>query len=152
MSISRLTWGVKASFRSYVEAAGGSVSLSDGATRSEDGTFVFTAVPGGDLKIAADGSASGSMRFQGEVTFDAHGGMLKATLNELELEAGPEGLFLTVLEAPMNQSRCAIAKLDFVEFGPDDAIVLRSEITADGMYQIADNYPPGTVLDPMRLD
>ena len=34
MSFDRLTWGVKASFRSYVEAAGGTINLSRGATRS----------------------------------------------------------------------------------------------------------------------
>lgn len=152
MSINRLTWGVKASFRNYVEAVEGSIDLSEGATRAEDGSFVFTAVPGGNLTIASDGSATGAMRFQGKVTFDAHGGMLKATLTELGVEAGPDGLVLTVLEAPLNQDRCAIAKLGPVEVGPDDAIILGAKITVDGMYQIADNYPPGTELDPLRLD
>jgi len=152
MSFSRLTWGVKASFRSYVEAAGGSITLSDGASRAEDGSFIFTAVPGGDLAIAPDGTATGAMRFQGTITFDAHGGMLKSTLAELGLEAGPDGLVLTALEAPMNQSRCAIATLGPVEAGADGAITVGAEITLDGMYQIADNYPPGTELDPLRLD
>jgi hypothetical protein len=152
MSFNRLSWGVKASFRSYVEAAGGSIELSDGATRAEDGSFVFRAVPGGDLTIAPDGSATGAMRFQGKITFDAHGGMLKATLTELGLEVGTDGLVLTALEAPLNRDRCAIAKLGVVEVGPDEAITLGAEITLDGMYQIADNYPPGTELDPLRLD
>ena len=40
MGFNSLTWGVKASFRSYVEAAGGSTVLSDGATRGKDGSFV----------------------------------------------------------------------------------------------------------------
>jgi|TARA_B110000495_G_C22902884_1_gene526944 hypothetical protein len=152
MSINKLTWGVKASFRSYVEAAGGSVTLSDGATRAEDGSFVFTAVPGGDLSIAADGSATGAMRFQGAVTFEAHGGMLKTTIAELGLEAGTDGLVLTAPEAPQNQSRCTIAQLGPIEVGAGDAITIGSEITLDGMYQIADNYPPGTELDPLHLD
>lgn len=152
MSFNRLTWGVKASFRSYVEAAGGSSTLSDGATRADDGSFVFMAVPGGDLSIAPDGSATGAMRFQGTVTFDAHGGMLKATLAELGIEAGTDGLVLTALEAPMNKDRCAIAQLGPVEIDADDAMTIRAEITFDGMYQIADNYPPGTELDPLQLD
>lgn len=151
MSVSRLTWGVKASFRGYVEAVGGKVTLSDGATRTEDGAFVFTAVPGGDLVIAPDGSGTGSMRFEGTVTFDAHGGMLKARLTELAVEATADGLVLTSLEAPMNQGRCAIAGLSLAELGPEGAITLRAEITLDGMYQIADNYPPGTELDPVQL-
>ena len=152
MSFSKLTWGVKASFRSYVEAAGGSVSVSDGATRAEDGTIVFAAVPGGDLSIAADGTASGSMRFEGSVTFEAHGGMLKSTLAELSVEVGADGLVLTVLDAPMNQDRCAVAALGFAEAGADGAVTLKAEITMDGMYQIADNYPPGTELDPVLLN
>lgn len=152
MSFNRLSWGVKASFRSYVEAVEGSIDLSDGATRAEDGSFVFKAVPGGDLVIASDGSATGAMRFEGKITFDAHGGMLKSTLTELGVEAGTDGLVLTVLEAPMNQGRCAIAKLRVLEVGPDDTVTLGAQITSDGMYQIADNYPPGTELDPLRLD
>jgi len=152
MSFSKLTWGVKASFRNYVEAAEGSISVSDGATRAEDGSFVLTALPGGDLTIASDGSATGAMRFQGTITFEAHGGMLKSTLSDVGLEASDEGLVITVLDAPMNKDRCAIAKLGPIEGDSKDAITLRAEITTDGMYQIADNYPPGTELDPVRLD
>ena len=152
MSFNRLTWGVKASFRSYVEAVEGSISLSDGATRAEDGSFVFNAVPGGNLTIAPDGSATGAIRFEGTVTFDAHGGMLKATLTELGLEAGTDGLVLTALEAPLNRDRCAIAKLNLIDVDADGATTLGAEITLDGMYQIADNYPPGTELDPLRLE
>ena len=152
MSFDRLSWGVKASFRNYVEAVGGSVHLSDGATRAADGSFVFRAVPGGDLTIAADGSVSGELRFQGTITFDAHGGMLKATLAELGLEVGSDGLVLTALEAPVNRDRCVIAKLSIIDLAPDGDVTLSAEITLDGMYQIADNYPPGTELDPLRLD
>ena len=152
MRFNRLIWGVKASFRAYVEAAEGSITLSDGATRADDGTFVFNALPGGDLVIAPDGSATGSVRFQGGVTFDAHGGMLKATLTELGLEAGTDGLVLTAAQAPMNTSRCAIATLGPVTIDADGAVTLGAKITLDGMFQIADNYPPGTVLDPVRVD
>lgn len=151
MTINKLNWGVKASFRSYVEVAGGSITLSDGATRAEDGTFVFSAVPGGDLDIAPDGAATGAMRFAGTVVFEAHGGMLKATLTELGLEVEADGLVLTAQEAPMNQNRCTIAKLGPVEIGPDNVIEVGAEITLDGMFQIADNYPPGTQLDVLRL-
>jgi len=152
MSFERLTWGVKASFRSYVEAAGGSITLSDGASRAEDGSFIFRALPGGDLAIAPDGSATGAMRFQGTVTFEAHGGMLKATLTELGLETGTDGLVLSALEAPLNRDRCVIAQLGPVEFSAGEAVTLGAEITLDGMYQIADNYPPGTELDPLQLN
>jgi hypothetical protein len=151
MSFTQLTWGVKASFRNYVEAAEGSITLSDGATRAEDGAFVFAAEPNGDLVIAADGSATGAMRFQGTVTFEAHGGMLKTTLKELAIEASEDGLVLTVLDGPMNKRRCAVAELDLIAIDSGSSVTMNSKITMDGMYQIADNYPPGTELDPVQL-
>ncbi len=104
MSFNKLVWGVKASFRSYVEAAEGTITLSDGATRADDGTFIFIAEPGGDLVIAPDGTATGAMRFQGSVMFEAHGGMLKSTIRELGIEAGEDGLVLTVLDGPIEQT------------------------------------------------
>ena len=151
MSFNRLTWGVKASFRSYVEAAGGSVTLSDGATRAEDGTFILEALPGGDLAIAADGSATGSVLFAGTITFEAHGGMLKSTLTELGVEAGENGLVLTAIDTYLNRGRCPIAELGPVEVSADGVATVGATITADGMNQIADNYPPGTELDPLQL-
>jgi hypothetical protein len=151
MSFSQLIWGVKSSFRSYVEAAGGSITVGDGATQRADGTFIFPAVPGGDLTINSEGVASGTMRFQGMVLFEAHGGMLKSTLAELGIEAGADGLTLTVLEGPMNQGRCAVADLGSPGSDTEGRILMSASITMDGMYQIADNYPPGTELDPVIL-
>ena len=91
------------------------------------------------------------MRFQGKVTFEAHGGMLNATLSELGIDIEAGELVLTCLDAPMNKDRCAIAKLKLVDQDSNVAITLQSEITDDGMYQIADNYPTGTELDPVHL-
>jgi hypothetical protein len=152
MTFTRLTWGVKASFQAYVEAAGGTISVSDGATRDADGAFVFTALPGGDLAIPGDGLPTGATRFQGTVAFEAHGGMLRATLAELGVEAEQDGLVLTAAQAPGGTRRCTIARLGPVEATPQGAILLGAVITLDGMFQIADNYPPGTPLDPVRLD
>ena len=152
MNFSKLTWGVKASFRGYVQAAGGSTSLSDGAAHTEDGAFIFEASPDGDLAISPDGKASGAARFHGTVTFEAHGGMLKSTLTELGIEAGDDGLVLTALEGPMNTGRCTIAQLRLIEVDAGDVIKLGAQITVDGMYQIADNYPPGTELDSLILE
>jgi len=152
MTFTRLTWGVKASFRGYVEAAEGTISVSDGATRDADGAFVFTALPGGDLAIPGDGPPTGAARFQGTVAFEAHGGMLKSTLAELGVEADQDGLVLTAAQAPGGTRRCAIARLGPVESTPPGAVILGAVITLDGMFQIADNYPPGTPLDPVRLD
>ncbi len=152
MTFNRMSWGVKTSFRSYVEAAEGTITLSDGAIRAADGTFVFNVLPGADLSITPDGNATGSARFQGSVTFEAHGGMLRATLAELGLEAGADGIVLSALEGPTNKNRCVIATLGRAEIGENGAATMGAAITLEGMFQIADNYPPGTALDPVRLD
>ena len=120
MSFSQLTWGVKASFRGYVEAAGGSITLDDGAARADDGAFVFAAEPGGDLVIAPDGSATGAMRFKGTVTFDAHGGMLKSKLTELGIEATEEGAL-----RPMAMLSLKEACLRFLERDEEHAAVVQ---------------------------
>ena len=136
MSFNRLTWGVKASFRNYVEAAGGSIAVSDGATRADDGSIIFEAKPGGDLSIDKDGNANGSQHFQGTVTFEAHGGMLKSALADLALEVGESGLMLTVQDSLMRENRCAIAKLGPIEVNSDKSMTIKSEITMDGMYRM----------------
>ncbi len=150
MSFNKMIWGVKASFRSYVEAAGVTVTLDDGATQEADGAFAFAAQPGWNLSIDADGNATGAIQFQGKVVFEAHAIMLSVTLSELALEASDEGLFLTAPMAPLYQERCSIAKLTPATVGVDGR-TFQTEITLDGSYQIADNYPPGTELDPLHL-
>ena len=151
MPYTKLTWGVKESFRQYVEAAGGSITATDGATRNADGSFQFSAETEGDFAIASDGTVSGSQGFAGTVGFEAHGGMLKSTLSGLAIESGPEGLTLSALEGPLNESRCHIANLTHTHTDDDGNAHFRAEITLDGMFQIADNYPPGTVLDDVTL-
>jgi hypothetical protein len=152
MTIQRMTWGVKASFRGYVEAAGGTIQISDGVTRDTGGAFVFAARPGGDLNLAGEGAPTGSVRFQGTVAFDAHGGMLRSTLTELGVDAGPDGLVLTAAQTPGSEARVAIAQLTRTQGSSADSVTLDCVITLDGMFQIADNYPPGTLLDPVHLD
>jgi hypothetical protein len=77
--------------------------------------------------------------------------MLKSTLKELAIEASEDGLVVTVLDGPMNKRRCAVAELALIEVGSGDTVTMSSKITMDGMYQIADNYPPGTQLDDLVL-
>jgi hypothetical protein len=77
--------------------------------------------------------------------------MLKSTLKELAIEASEDGLVLTVLDGPMNKRRCAVAELDLIAVDSGSSVTMHSKITMDGMYQIADNYPPGTELDPVEL-
>jgi hypothetical protein len=50
-----LEWGLKQSFRAYVEGAGGSIAVGEGTTRTADGAFAFAAAPGDTGLSVADG-------------------------------------------------------------------------------------------------
>ena len=143
MRVTRLGWGVKQSFRAYVEGSGGSIALDGGAARADDGTFVFAATADSDL--ALDGGAlSGTGRFAGKIAFQAHGGLLSVTLTDPWVEPAGDGWVLSIAETATR--RTAIAKLGAVEDGALPAVT-----TLDGMMILGDHYPPGTQLDPVRL-
>lgn len=151
MGFAKLTWGVKASFRGYVEASGGSIAARDGADREPEGEIAFPVKDAGDLALDADGRLTGSAQFAGEAFFEAHGGMLRVSLKEPAIEAGPDGAVLTIAETATR--RTAVIKLDVgkLEVGADGSVTIPATTTIDGMMIIGDHYPPGTVMDPVRL-
>jgi hypothetical protein len=148
-----LTWGVKQSFRSYVEATGGEIETLGGAGRSEDGAFTFTAEPGGDLALNDAGIPQGRAAFAGEVKFKSHGGMLNVTLADLELEIGPQGAVLTVTEGGPRPRRLEMARLDLTAVSPGEAgeLVIPAALSVEGCQVLGDHYPARTALDPVRL-
>lgn len=152
MSIT-LTWGVKQSFRAYVQAAGGETTLGGGTARADDGAFVFAAAPDSALTLGADDSLSGDGRFLGEVRFVAHGGMLSVFLADPGIETTPEGRVLTVADSAARDRRVAIARLDLAGAArdADGALAIPTALTLDGMFLLGDHYPPGTMVDPVRL-
>jgi hypothetical protein len=157
MPINTLTWGVKQSFRGYVEAAGGQVTVGEGARRATDGAFVFDAASEPEAALArgpGGALAPGRAVFRGQVAFEAHGGMLKVFLADPAVEIGEDGTaMLTVAETPAGDRRASIARLDLAAAAPGEGgeTVIPCVITLDGMYLLGDHYPPGTPLDPVRL-
>lgn len=143
MRVMRLGWGVKQSFRAYVEGSGGSIATGDGCTRADDGTLAFEAAADSDL-VLTDGALSGTGRFRGRVQFQAHGGLLSVTLADPWVEPADGGWVLSIAETATR--RTAIAKLG----APEDG-AMSATTTLDGMMIIGDHYPPGTPLDPVRL-
>lgn len=147
-----LVWGVKQSFRGYVDAMGGSTEAAGGATRTDDGAFAFPPAPGSALAFDASGALTGTGRFQGEVKFDAHGGMLKVFLADPAVEIGPDGAALTVADSPARDRRVAIATLDLAAATDEDGVrSLPAKLTIDGYFLLGDHYPPGTLVDPVRI-
>lgn len=146
-----LTWGVKQSFRSYVESMGGVVEAS--APRSPEGGFVFTAAPDHSLSLDADGRLTGRGVFLGEVRFEAHGGMLKVGLVDPILEISDAGAILSVADHPSRSYRLEAARLDLAAMATDPSgdLILPAALMMFGSQWLGDHYPAGTALDPVRL-
>jgi hypothetical protein len=149
-----LTWGVKQSFRNYVESAGGAIETGNGAGRADDGAFTFAAAPDNALSLGADGKPTGQGRFSGEVRMNAHGGMLKVNLADPWLEIGPEGTALTVIDNGLrNPRRVEFARLDLAAatMGDDGELAIPVALSNDGCAILGDHYPLKTLVDPARL-
>lgn len=76
-----LTWGVKASFRKYVEGniARGAITVKDDASRS-GGSVVYPA-----SASSITGDSKGVVRFGGTVNFTGHNGVLDLTLSDIAM-------------------------------------------------------------------
>ena len=148
--VASLTWGVKQSFRNYVAAAGGVIEVDGGGSRTSDGEFIFHAAPDSDLAFDANGALSGQGVFAGEVRFTAHGGMLSVRLAELRLDLSATGAALSIAERTY---RLDVARVDLAAaaLGVGGQLILPTTVTMDGYQWLGDHYPPGTVLDPVRL-
>jgi hypothetical protein len=149
----KLSWGLKQSFRAYVESAGGSIDTAGGAERTADGAFAFSAAGGEGLTLGADGKLQGGGRFVGEVRCQAHGGMLKVFLADPGVEIGPAGAVVTVADTPARDRRVELAELDLAAatIADDDEWVIPAKLARDGWQVLGDHYPASTPLDPVRL-
>jgi hypothetical protein len=152
-AITGLTWGLKQSFRNYVEASGGAIETGEGAERAADGAFIFLAAPGEGLKLGADGQAQGAGGFVGEIRCEAHGGMLKVFLADPSVEIGPAGAVLAVADTATRDRRVALAELDIgaATLAQDGDLVIPAKLSRDGWRVLGDHYPASTPLDSVRL-
>ena len=152
-TVKTLTWGVKQSFRAYVEGAGGTIEAGAGAARAADGGFIFEAAPDSSLTVDADGKLAGRGLFLGEVQFAAHGGMLKVSLVDPILEITDAGALLTVADHVTRTYRLEAAKLDLgaITSEPSGEVSLPAALLMFGCQWLGDHYPAGTALDVVRL-
>ena len=151
-AVAALIWGVKQSFRAYVEGSGGAIDTGGGAARDPDGAFVFAVAPGARLTINSDGKPQGRGDFVGEVRFEAHGGMLKVFLADPTVEIPPDAARITVANNEERDVRLELAVLDLTGATRDDGeVVIPTKLSKDGWRVLGDHYPPMTPLDPVRL-
>jgi hypothetical protein len=161
-----LTWGVKASFVSYITGpiASGEVALGGGATAA-GAQFRFPGASG-----TADGQTGAfNVAFQGNIRFSGHdmgaGPLLDVKLENLRVVT-ENGVTYLVADAVSKSLQSAVAesypnlkvaRLNFAGITPSFAAGsltyanVPAELTADGVPAFADFYPSGTALDPVTI-
>lgn len=145
-----LRWGIKRSFRAYIEAAGGVTRVDAGASEDEHGRIVFPQVG-----VDQDGS-SRVIRFGGGAVLEAHGGLLSLSLREPWLEIDNEGATLTVVHPafrgpsdrrlPMCRLEGLVPRADGEELAIDEA---PATLLIDATGTFDNLYPPGAEFDPV---
>lgn len=146
-----LLWGVKESFRQYVDRSEGVTHVSGGASINDDGriTFPFAgaeAIEGGPQVF----------RFGGGVEFDAHGGLLAVRLREPWLEAVDGEVTLTVMHPAFREAterRLPLCRVDATGAKVKGGVIFLGGAPTTLLMEatgIFDNlYPPGIEFDPL---
>lgn len=135
--MSRLWWPVRRSFVDYVDAADGSVVVSEGVTRDPQG-FAFPAA----------GTFPGVWKFSGTVDFEAHSGLLSVSVSHPEIEL--DSALQWSLTVWVNGVRRAIARLVDVEQTPDTTSATPL-LTREGAYLFGDVYKISEPLDQLSI-
>ena len=151
--IATLTWGVKQSFRNYVQSVGGVIEVGDGVVATAEGEFVFPMAPDNNLALNAEGRLEGRGAFLGHVRFTGHGGMLSVYLADPVLEISGTSASLTIDDHDKKPRRLEIAKLDLEAMIPGEGgeLITPAGLSIDGIQALGDHYPLKTALDPVRL-
>jgi hypothetical protein len=136
-AVAAMVWPVKSSFRSYVEGIGGRALCADGCREDADG-FVFPAV---------GSSSPAESRFEGSVSFSAHGGLLGVVVRDPWLVHSSSETLLTVADSA--GGRLLLARGPAIVPGVDTIEPVR--LAADAAVLFDFTYPPETALDPVRL-
>lgn len=156
-------WGVKESFREYVQGpvAMGQITTSDGATTSGDGTFDFQPASGTFDPLANTANA----KFRGTVLFTGHAGALSLKVTDPRVAySGSAGtLFADVTSKDLNSGQVkSYPNVDFASLNLTGIVPLDSgstatvsavpaTLTANGARAFAGFYDAGTQLDPISF-
>ncbi|MFB7127906.1 HtaA domain-containing protein [Kitasatospora sp. NPDC056273] len=153
-----LDWGVKASFRSYIEgpaSQGGAIELTGGATRNADGTFHFgLANAAYDLTTHALSSS-----FTGGVHFTAHHGALDVALSDLRITtSGTTGTLTADTASKESVGAADVTRRDDVPLvtftvarDTTNGTPAAAKLTEQGARAFAGFYPAGADMDPLSL-
>jgi len=157
-----LTWGVKESFRSYIQGpvAGGGATATNGAS-VVDGLFRFGQADGGTWNVA---SGRGTVGYAGTVRFTGHAGALDLTLTNPVVEVTGPGAGRLLVDArstgldgsTFDRTGVAVATLALgaPTTSADGSVTYTdaaATLTADGSLAFVGFYPAGTALDPVTF-
>ncbi|WP_328298345.1 HtaA domain-containing protein [Streptomyces sp. NBC_00435] len=155
----KLAWGIKESFRKYVQGAGGTVTPTDGAVASGD-SFTFGGGKGTlDTKTRKlNASLAGNLRFQ----YAAHGIDMTFGNVRINTEGAKGTLVLDVKTATAVKANVPFATLDLskAEYKTKDGLLslnaVRTALTAEGAAAFANDttgsmYKPGDRVDDVNL-
>lgn len=158
-----LDWGIKASFRSYVEGAiaHGSITTSGGASRNADGTFRFT---GGTGSFDDQGNLT-RIAFDGAVGFDGHDGQLDLDVTDVRVDLnGDQSVLRADLTSKDMTSGAVTAYPDVVlavldaeagtyaaDAGTSTWSGIPARLTAAGAPAFSGFYAAGAEFDPVAL-
>nr|MDT0660413.1 HtaA domain-containing protein [Micromonospora sp. DSM 115978] len=154
-----LTWGFKASFRTYVSGGNGNppIAASEGASINANGTFAFPAT-GGSYDAA---TGTGSARYGGTIVFSYPAHFFTITLANPTVElAGGTALLkadvelVSTITEPVQTLQATVATLTGSP-GQDGATVtgtaLPATLTAEGASAFNGFYAAGEALDPVSF-
>lgn len=146
MTLKGMRWGVKSSFVSYVaRMPDGAMSVTGGAVDTDDG-FVF---PVRDSSEFDTRTGSGTLRFEGDLRFRAHGGMMQVRLADPEVLTTEHGAWLSVLDA--SGKRISLCHLGAPRAAEGGGIEIPTALTAEGVPYFNDVYTEGTPLEPIVI-
>ncbi|MBT2449897.1 HtaA domain-containing protein [Streptomyces sp. ISL-43] len=155
----KLAWGVKESFRNYVQGAGGTVTPADGAVANGD-SFAFGGGKGtlDTKKQKLNASFAGNLRFQ----YAAHRIDMTFGNVRIDTEGATGTLVLDVKTATATQANVPFATLDLskAEYKTKDGLLaldaVRTALTAEGAATFANDtngsiYKAGDRVDDVNL-
>jgi hypothetical protein len=136
-----LTWGIKESFREYLEMLPDArTEVSSGASLTAEGLLAFP------LERAVDVNGGTCFQFSGTVAITAHGGELSVVVSRPEVVLTGSGGRLRI-----SAREGDIAHLSDVTRS-SHAITAVCELSAEGaIWLLAGYYQEGDLLDPITL-
>lgn len=150
-----LTWGIKASFLSYLMRLPDKKAYVGAGATYTDGRFHFPLASDSDYDIAAN---VGTLRFAGDVRFVGHFGMLYVMIANPWLEVDGRRGTLTIADPDLHPDvtrRLPLVELDLAApveaAGHREWTGISTALCSEATPLFSDTYAPGEPFDPLDV-